>query len=816
MNKTKFDRFGHDPEFISKIISENGFYGVTGVWNSIMTFPFDNHLYRGRVETIIVKNNREVFVKKKPNGEYFLPGGSKEKDVPDIIQATNECQEEARINIRNIEATGISYKVIHKPPHSMKVNDKMVYWDASYTDIYVAQYDSLYKGEIEKVDKDPFILSGKFYPVKQCLKFFKDEHREALIWYLKNNIGENEVIAESASIYEENINKFIKNRIRTPDDLSQWMKNNIRYANFNKLKSAEEVYKTRSGSCHDQVIFEKYVFNKLHIKCDCLFMIESDGNQGGATHSLLYFIKDKKYYWFENAWENYSGITGPYQTLDDLKNDIKSKWQYNPKYPEFNITTMKNVKTGMSLQKFVTACCTEPEEQVIKETAKELGHKIFYLSSKNCDGHMLVPKIPNNYLTQNNFEDSKTRRVCFYTVLMGAVMALPKREKGLELYVHEAFNNSIKYYVPSTDEVPDCKVTHEVWVKQPIKVKCVGKIELDGAFNEQGRKFTYGKNNEKSAEHYRWKFHWLETYGKPGVADKNDDYSDASKFMKQKLKRMDKDTKEYVPYVDKNNREHVTYEMASSAKKRNIIDSEMYGIPKLRKYPLNDKKHVLYAIRLFNRVDKKHEEELAKNIIKAMQKFGISSSSVGERNRLIQYLKIDKNRTELDAVYNAGKELSNQISNRYKEDNKNAIKEISLYLNGLSDIGNNLLDLSKKISDKDIASKYKNIQQKKINDDIKDIISKYQWCVSYVNEIKLCKNNSEVQDKLMMFNKYLDDYKKIQKKYKRNIVNLKSLIPKSTDEFQSARMKALTRYITMLYTNIIVKIVKDLTDICEP
>jgi hypothetical protein len=68
----------------------------------------------------------------------------------------------------------------------------------------------------------------------------------------------------------------------------------------------------------------------------------------------------------------------------------------------------------------------------------------------------------------------------------------------------------------------------------------------------------------------------------------------------------------------------------------------------------------------------------------------------------------------------------------------------------------------------------------------------------------------------MMFNKYLDDYKKIQKKYKRNIVNLKSLIPKSTDEFQSARMKALTRYITMLYTNIIVKIVKDLTDICEP
>jgi hypothetical protein len=210
---------------------------------------------------------------------------------------------------------------------------------------------------------------------------------------------------------------------------------------------------------------------------------------------------------------------------------------------------------------------------------------------------------------------------------MGAIMALPKREKGLVIYVHKPYAHSTKYYVPSTEEVPDCKVTHEVWVKQPIKVKCVGKIELDGASGNHGHKFTYGKNNEKSAELYPWKLHWIERYDKPSATDKNDDYSDATKFMKKRLKRIDKDTKE-----------HVAYEKTLSTQERNALDTNVFGIPELRKYPLNDKNHVLSAIRYFNRVEKKYEEELAKNIIKAMKKFGIPSSAVGERNRLNQYL----------------------------------------------------------------------------------------------------------------------------------------------------------------------------------
>ena len=97
-------------------IRNRGFYGNNGVWNSIITFPNDDKLYRERVETIVVRNGKEVFLKKKPNGEYFLPGGSTEKDLPDINQAINECKEEARINVGRIESTGISYKEKHEVP----------------------------------------------------------------------------------------------------------------------------------------------------------------------------------------------------------------------------------------------------------------------------------------------------------------------------------------------------------------------------------------------------------------------------------------------------------------------------------------------------------------------------------------------------------------------------------------------------------------------------------------------------------------------------------------------------------------------------
>lgn len=71
------------------------------------------------------------------------------------------------------------------------------------------------------------------------------------------------------------------------------------------------------------------------------------------------------------------------------------------------------------------------------------------------------------------------------------------------------------------------------------------------------------------------------------------------------------------------------------------LPDEVFGIPQERKYPMPDKRHTISAIKLFNHVEDKYEEQLAKAIIKNMKKYDIDSSMIGDNNRLKKYLPKD-------------------------------------------------------------------------------------------------------------------------------------------------------------------------------
>lgn len=71
------------------------------------------------------------------------------------------------------------------------------------------------------------------------------------------------------------------------------------------------------------------------------------------------------------------------------------------------------------------------------------------------------------------------------------------------------------------------------------------------------------------------------------------------------------------------------------------LPDEVFGIPQERKYPMPDKRHTISAIKLFNHVEDKYEEQLAKAVVKNMKKYGIDSSTVGDNNRLKKYLPKD-------------------------------------------------------------------------------------------------------------------------------------------------------------------------------
>ena len=137
--------------------------------------------------------------------------------------------------------------------------------------------------------------------------------------------------------------------------------------------------------------------------------------------------------------------------------------------------------------------------------------KMYFLSPTSMDNKELTPRIPDNYFTKNNYEDNTTKRVCFAPSVNKCLMALSMRFEGQELYVHIPIEGQqLNIVRPSVKQVPDLKITGEIWVTNPVKIKCIGKIKVTGDAGKEGHKFKYGENHY--AELYDWNYEWIEKY----------------------------------------------------------------------------------------------------------------------------------------------------------------------------------------------------------------------------------------------------------------------------------------------------------------
>lgn len=170
---------------------------------------------------------------------------------------------------------------------------------------------------------------------------------------------------------------------RTPEEIYEWMHNNISYDDTEsgwKLRTPSEVYMDKKGNCHDQALFEALIFHTNQIVNDQLFFVEfsKDNPVGGRTHTLTWFRTAKreaklsadwkapfkeenaaqgpfKYYWFENAWENYAGIHGPYADLHELKQAVfeACKKDHSDGYDGIVFGNYPNHRCGMNLDQYV-------------------------------------------------------------------------------------------------------------------------------------------------------------------------------------------------------------------------------------------------------------------------------------------------------------------------------------------------------------------------------------------------------------------------------------------------------------------------------
>ena len=119
-------------------------------------------------------------------------------------------------------------------------------------------------------------------------------------------------------------------------------------------------------------------------------------------------------------------------------------------------------------------------------------NSLFFISRNNMHNSILNPRIPDNYFTQNGYEDNTTNRVCLAPSVDKALMALSQNCKDKEFYVHVPINDNLRLKKPTVSEVPDSIATGEIWSLDPTKIKCIGKIKVTGDDGKDGIKFNYG------------------------------------------------------------------------------------------------------------------------------------------------------------------------------------------------------------------------------------------------------------------------------------------------------------------------------------
>ena len=188
----------------------------------------------------------------------------------------------------------------------------------------------------------------------------------------------------------------------------------------------------------------------------------------------------------------------------------------------------KNIKTIEENDTVGIIICKQDNEYVIKYCSDEIiiareyelvwynsigdsnlkkinyNDKLYFVSEKSIKDNILFPRIPDNYFTQNGYEDNINKRVCFCKTIEKCLMALSKNCKDLVFYVYEV-DDATKYqvYEPDVSEVPDSIITEELWILSPVKLKFICKVKCTNSVENDGHIFKYGG---KTAKLYEWKY----------------------------------------------------------------------------------------------------------------------------------------------------------------------------------------------------------------------------------------------------------------------------------------------------------------------
>ena len=108
----------------------------------------------------------------------------------------------------------------------------------------------------------------------------------------------------------------------------------------------------------------------------------------------------------------------------------------------------------------------------------------FHLSCKKIKEHYLIPRVPPSI---GSTENSASKRVCFGPSIKHCLLSISQAHGlgiGDILYAYYTdYNKTYKPYYPTVGEVPDVKLTKEMWITKPVSIKFYALIQITGFGN---------------------------------------------------------------------------------------------------------------------------------------------------------------------------------------------------------------------------------------------------------------------------------------------------------------------------------------------
>lgn len=216
----------------------------------------------------------------------------------------------------------------------------------------------------------------------------------------------------------------------------------------------------------------------------------------------------------KNASFAFATYNGSDEALPDILRSCNENNQF--RYGKYEVSCIPNSKGTRYLCGKITELYQyiKRESATITEEARldNAPPNMYHLSTENHDGDVFEPRYYDNDNVKAGTE-RRVKRICFSDSINGCIYSIfPSGAYDVDLYVHVPGSEVTKVYETTPDDIYDSKITHELWVKEPVTMKCIGKIHISGVYKDKVKileadkdKTGYGKR-----KYYEPRWDWVE------------------------------------------------------------------------------------------------------------------------------------------------------------------------------------------------------------------------------------------------------------------------------------------------------------------